>query len=534
MALRLREITLRLDEDSSCLPDRIASLLGLDNSDIRDWSIVREGLDARRKSAISKVYTVDFSCADESAVLFRNRRLKTLGEISEPVVQSLPQVKRPLRVLIVGMGPAGLFSALTLAESGVQVCLIERGRKVAERLLDVRRFRAGGPLDPESNIQFGEGGAGTFSDGKLTCRLNHPATRTVLRRLVEFGAPGEILVQAKPHIGSDRLRAVLVNFRKHLLKLGVEIRFSSRLTALDLVNGKLCAGIVNNALALECDALILATGHSARDTYACLAQQRIALERKAFAVGLRVEHPLELINRIQYGRANDPRLPAADYRLTWNDGSSGRGVYSFCMCPGGWVVNASSEPGHLAVNGMSDYRRDAAWSNSALVVTVGADDFPGREPLAGIAFQRRWERAAYAAGGGNWLAPAQPLSEYLTGKGGWAAASCRPGVVHADLRACLPVFVDAALRRALPVFDRRMRGFISPDAMLIGVETRTSAPLRILRDAAGESISAGGLFPAGEGAGYAGGIMSAALDGIRVASNIIERANNLCGSAGKR
>lgn len=525
MALRVREIALHLDEDESLLPVKVADLLNLDVAQIESWKIIRKGIDARRKSDVLRVYTIEFKCSDEARLLEQHSQLTALVLAPENIHFPSPRIKSLNKVMIVGMGPSGLFSALTLAHAGAQVLLLERGCAVAERLRDVKDFWSGGKLNAESNIQFGEGGAGTFSDGKLTCRLNHPASRFILERLVEFGAPEDILWQAKPHIGSDRLRRILLNIRKELCALGVEIRFSARLTGIDIINDQVRAGIVNHTEAFDCDQLILATGHSARDTYQMLADQKVLLERKPFAIGLRVEHPRELINRIQYGMSKHPQLPAADYRLAWNDSETGRGVYSFCMCPGGWVVNAASEPEGLVVNGMSDFHRDSDWSNSALVVSVTPADFPGRDLLSGVRFQRQWEQAAYQAGGASWRAPAQPLLEYLNGKGGQLNSSCKPAVAHADLRTCLPAFVDAGLRKALPFFNQRMRGFVGPEATLIGVETRTSSPVRIVRDRFGESVSLKGLFPVGEGAGYAGGIMSAALDGLTVAENIIQRVN---------
>jgi len=527
MALRLRELALHLGEVESSLPRKIASILDFDAMEISQWKITRKGIDARRKPDVLRIYTVEFSCGDEFELdlLTRNSQMSTLSGVKEnPSFQISPFVKT-VKVLIVGMGPAGLFSALLLAEAGAQVCLIERGRPVAERLQDVNSFWSDGILKKESNIQFGEGGAGTFSDGKLTSRLNHPGISYILQRLVDFGAPEEILWQAKPHIGSDRLRSVLVQFRKHLLSLGVEIRFSSCLTDFQVTNDQVSAGIVNDCDAIKCDQLVLAPGHSSRDTYQFLADKKVQLEQKSFAIGLRVEHPLELINRIQYGCPGHPQLPAADYRLAWNDPDSGRGVYSFCMCPGGLVVNASSEPGAIVVNGMSDFHRAAENSNSALVVSVSPGDFASDDVLAGIHFQRQWEQAAYQAGGAGWRAPAQPLLEFLNGSGGNLNSSCQPQVVHADLRSCIPTFVTANLCKALPYFNQRMRGFVGPEATLIGVETRTSAPLRIVRDKQGESVSHKGLFPTGEGAGYAGGIMSAALDGMKTATAIINTYN---------
>ncbi len=525
MALRLREISLHLGEEIGLLPDRIAAQLNIVAQAITSWKIVRKGIDARHKPDVLRVYTVEFSCADEVELLKKNAHLTTLSEVKDTHILDTFSLGKKPKILVVGMGPAGLFAALFLAEAGAQVCLVERGRPVAERLQDVQNFWSGGSLNTESNIQFGEGGAGTFSDGKLTSRLNHPAMRHILERLVEFGAPEEILWQAKPHIGSDRLRSVLVQFRRHLLSLGVEIRFSNCLTGFETINAHISAGIVNDHDRIDCDHLILALGHSARDTYQLLADQNVKLEQKPFAVGLRVEHPLELINQIQYGRSSHPQLPAADYRLAWNDPDSGRGVYSFCMCPGGLVVNASSEDGGIVVNGMSDFRRDMPKSNSALVVSVSPEDFSNDDVLAGIHFQRKWEQAAYLAGGASWHAPAQPLLEFLNGRGGQLDSSCQPRVVHADLNSCLPKFVTSSLRKAFPHFNRRMRGFVGPEATLIGVEMRTSAPLRIVRDQQGESISHKGLFPAGEGAGYAGGIMSAAIDGMKAATAIINRYN---------
>ncbi|SEA46929.1 hypothetical protein SAMN05660420_02184 [Desulfuromusa kysingii] len=524
MALRLREITLRSGEDESILPARIASILNCDMGRILSWKIVRKGIDARRKPDVLRVYTVEFTCNDEFELL-KNQPLSTLDLVKEKQPFAITTLEKKTKVLIVGMGPAGLFSALLLAQSGAQVCLIERGQPVEQRLKDVQSFWSGEPLKSDSNIQFGEGGAGTFSDGKLTTRLNHPGMNYILQTLVKYGAPEEILWQAKPHIGSDRLRAVLIRIRKHLLTVGVEIRFSSCLTDFRMQDGHISAGIINDHDLVKCDQLVLAPGHSARDTYQLLADKRVLLQQKAFAIGLRVEHPLSLINQIQYGSGAHSQLPAADYRLAWNDPGSGRGVYSFCMCPGGQVVNASSEQGGIVVNGMSDFNRAAKNSNSALVVSVSPDDFGSDHVLAGVHFQRRWEQAAYRAGENGWRAPAQPLLEFLTGRGGLLHSSCQPEVIHADLNTCLPAYVTASLRNALPVFNRRMRGFVGPEATLIGVETRTSAPLRVMRDFNGESMSHKGLFPTGEGAGYAGGIMSAALDGMKTATAIITRCN---------
>lgn len=517
LRLRLSEVALTLDEDLSQLPVKLADYLQCGPAQITDWSIVRCGIDARRKGRVLRVYTLEFSVANGAALLKKyadDRRLSTVAPLLPTVVA---RVRRSRRVVVVGMGPAGLFSALWLARAGHQVVIIERGQPLEQRIRDVENFWGGGVLHANSNVQFGEGGAGTFSDGKLTTRIKNPLARQVLQTLVEFGAPEDILLQAKPHIGTDRLRGVLKRFRLELQKLGVEVCFNSCLSDIQRQAAQLVAVTVNDADALACDALVLAIGHSARDTYALLEKKGFRLEAKPFAIGVRVEHPAELINQIQYGLRCHPRLPAADYALAYNDADSGRGIYSFCMCPGGQVVQSSSEAHGVVVNGMSDYRRASAFSNSALVVAVRPDDFGDTSPLAGIRFQQYWEQQAFIAGGGNYRPPAQNMLAFLGQRGGSVHSSCRPEVQAADLSEVLPAAVVSGLRRALPQFERKMRGFITAEATLIGIESRTSAPLRILRDGSGQAPQWGGVYPAGEGAGYAGGIMSAAIDGISAA-----------------
>jgi hypothetical protein len=422
------------------------------------------------------------------------------------------------------MGPAGIFAGLRLLEYGLTPTILERGRPVAERVKDIASFWHKGMLNPESNVQFGEGGAGTFSDGKLTTRIRDANTGYVLEKLVRFGAPCDILSLAKPHIGTDRLRLVIANIRQHLEDSGLVIRFQEKLT--DIVPGadRIRAIVINGRLEELCDILLLAPGNGARDTYAMLEQRGIRLEQKPFAVGVRVEHPQDLINQIQYGFPGHPMLPPADYTLTWNDRQTARSAYSFCMCPGGVVVAAASEEGGVVTNGMSNYRRNSPFANSALVVSVGKHDFPGDSPLAGVEFQRALERRAFIAGGGDYRAPAQNLISFMGEKGvSRFASTYRPGVREADLSLILPEFITDALRESIRSFDRKMRGFISTEATMTGVETRTSAPLRIVRGEDLQSPTLKGLYPVGEGAGYAGGIMSSALDGIRAADAIASK-----------
>ncbi len=521
MALLLRDLTLDV---SACEQDVLleaARFLKVDSTSLKNFRIVRRSVDARKKSRIRKVYTVEFCCANESGLLqeITNGRLTQIPVAPDLVV---PNVTANHHVLVVGMGPAGLFAAKRLAEAGVQVTLIDRGRSVTHRVKDVESFWSSGTFDSESNVQFGEGGAGTFSDGKLTTRINHPQRLAVLEALVACGAPQDILIEARPHVGTDRLRKVVVNFREHLVSLGVQVRFETCLTDLDIRNDRLVGAVLNGDEELGCDSLILAPGHSARDTYLMLDRRGVQLDSKGFAVGVRVEHPVELINQIQYGRFAD-QLPAADYALRYNDVDSGRGVYSFCMCPGGEVINAASESDGLVVNGMSRMARKGDYSNSALVVTVGPQDW-GEDRLGGMLFQQQWERKAFLAGGSNFMAPAQNMMSFAGMGTGAVISSCRPGVVETELREVLPDFVYHGLRNALPHFNRKMKGYLTSEAVLIGVETRTSAPLRITRNESGESVSLPGLYPTGEGAGYAGGIMSAALDGLRAADQVIQSA----------
>ena len=526
MPLLLRNLTIPLGGDEGELPDRLASRLGINSKDILSLDVVRKGIDARKKKQILFVYTIRFTVADEETMLAKHAGDPELVRLPEEAPRRFPRLTSDRRILIVGTGPAGLFAALRLTDYGLTATVIERGKPVAERVRDVQSFWSRGLLDEESNVQFGEGGAGTFSDGKLTTRVRDGNIAYLLDRLIEFGAPPEIGFLARPHIGTDRLRSVVGNLRRHLEDKGMKVLFRHRLTDLAVEGGGLRAAIVNDSLEIPCDAVILAPGHSSRDTYRMLGRRGVALESKPFAVGVRVEHPQELINRIQYGIPERPQLPPADYALAYNDRRSGRSAYSFCMCPGGVVVAGSSEEGGVVTNGMSSFLRNSPYANSALVVTVGRNDFPGSSPLAGVVFQQQLERAAFEQGGGGYLAPAQNLLSFLGKQGAFPVRTTyRPGVREADLAGLLTGYVTETLRQGIRSFDGKMRGFVTAEATLVGVESRTSSPLRILRGDDCQSVSLAGLYPAGEGAGYAGGIMSAALDGIRVADAIAARCN---------
>ena len=517
-----RNLSLAPHEREETLPALLAAKLSVPLASLIDVRIVRKGIDARKKPHIKLVYTLSFS-ADEAlrTLLGADPALEWQDEKSAP---ALAQIRSHRRVVIVGSGPAGLFAALRLAEYGVTATIVERGEAVEQRSLSVQRFWKDGILDPESNVQFGEGGAGTFSDGKLTCRSKDPLVPWVLEKLACLGAQPEIRYLAKPHIGTDRLRAVISAIRRELLEKGFDIRFGCRMTDLSIKDGRIAAVTLNDTEQIPCDHLILASGHSARDTYELLERLNVPLQRKPFAMGLRVEHPQELMNQIQYGSRKHPDLPAADYAVAWNNSSSGRSAYSFCMCPGGVVVGGASEVGGVVTNGMSGQLRNSPYANSALVVNVREEDFDGTGPLAGIRLQRRWEGRAFELGGGGYRAPAQNLLDFLRlpGKGA-VRTSYRPGVCETELDTVLPPFIIDTLREGIADFGRKLKGFVTAEATLIGIESRTSSPVRIPRDGSFESVGVRGLYPAGEGAGYAGGIMSSAVDGIKIADSIASR-----------
>lgn len=514
-------------EQKKVLEQEICRMLRIKSLAQSSYHIVKKSIDARKKESIQCIYTVDVAgLKDEAKIVAKckkdNIAIAKQERYEEPLHGDKKLVNRPV---VVGAGPAGLFAALLLAEHGYKPLLLERGQDVDTRTNDVEQFWKTGVLNVHSNVQFGEGGAGTFSDGKLNSVIKDIRCRKVLETFVRFGAPEEILYNAKPHIGTDRLKLVVKAMREAIIASGGEVRFGAQMTALNIENGVIKGIEVNNSEQIPAETVILAIGHSARDTFAKIHQQNITMEQKAFAIGVRIEHQQKMINMAQYGmEVPYDSLGAADYKLTYQT-ETGRAVYSFCMCPGGKVVAAASEDGMLAVNGMSDLARDGENANSALVVNVTPEDFPGNDVLAGVEFQRQWEKAAYNLSE-SYKAPVQLVGDFLNDTPSTAFRSVlpsyRPDTVFCELKHCLPGFVTEALKEALPAFGRKIKGYDNADAVLTGVETRTSSPVRIVRDEVYQSPSAKGLYPCGEGAGYAGGIMSAAVDGIRLAEQIIK------------
>ena len=533
--IRITELPLPIDPDArevgrDVLRAAIVQRLGIEPTALVDFSVYKRSYDARRKSSvITFVYIIDAEVRDEAAVLKRLANDRQVMSAPDTRYQPPSRAHSDLRErpIVIGFGPGGLFAALILAQQGYRPIVLERGREVRRRTQDTWGLWRRHTLDPISNVQFGEGGAGLFSDGKLYSQIKDPRYlgRKVMHEFVRAGAPPEILYVSKPHIGTFRLTGVVAAMRREITSLGGEVRFESKVTDLLIENGQIEAVVLESGETLQSRHVVLALGHSSRDTFRMLERRHVFMEAKPFAIGFRIEHPQSMIDKVRLGRfAGHPALGAADYKLV-HHASNGRSVYSFCMCPGGTVVAATSEPGRVVTNGMSQYSRNERNANAGIVVGIDpAQDFPGGV-LAGIALQERLESKAYELGGRNYSAPAQLVGDFLRGQPsktlGEVEPSYKPGVQLCDLAEALPAYAVAAIREALPAFGREIRGFDRPDAVLTGIESRTSAPLRITRDPQHlQSRNVRGLYPCGEGAGYAGGILSAAVDGIKVAEAV--------------
>ncbi|MCA3184441.1 FAD-dependent protein [Cupriavidus sp.] len=537
--LRLSEVKLPLDHAESDLEAAVRSHLaqiGVKGDGLVGFTVFRRAHDARKRDDIKLTYIIDIEVKDEAAAVKRMQRKPNWSvtpDMAYHFVARAPEGGPKSRPVVIGLGPCGLLAGLLLAQMGFRPIILERGKEVRERTKDTFGLWRKSVLNPESNVQFGEGGAGTFSDGKLYSQIKDPKHygRKVLEEFVRAGAPEDILFKARPHIGTFRLVSMVEKMRAEMLELGAEIRFETRVDDIDIDNGQVRGLKLSNGDYLPCDHVILAVGHSARDTFHMLHDRGVFMEAKPFSLGFRIEHPQGLINRSRFGKfAGNKLLGAADYKVV-HHASNGRAVYSFCMCPGGTVVAAASEPGRLVTNGMSQYYRAERNANAGIVVGITPEeDFPGG-PLAGIAFQRKWEERAFELGGSDYRAPGQLVGDFIAGRAstslGSVEPSYKPGVTPTDLSTSLPDYIIDAIREALPELDKKIAGFAMHDAVLTGVETRTSSPLRIRRNREDyQSINVRGLYPAGEGAGYAGGIYSAAIDGIEVAEAVALHITN--------
>lgn len=524
--IRVNNVKLKINHDEEAINKKICKILKISSKDILSCCIAKKSIDARDKSEIKFVYSVDVEIENEDEYL----NIKDISKIEKYEYTIKSSTRKPVkRPVVIGCGPAGLFSALILAQANYSPIIIERGKGVEERKKDVDIFWKDGTLNPESNVQFGEGGAGTFSDGKLTTGIKDVRITKVLKELVNFGAPSEILIEQKPHIGTDNLINILKQMRAKIISLGGEFRFNQKLKGFKEENNKLKYLIIEdisneNEYTLETDHAIIAIGHSARDTFEMLYKNKIKIEPKSFAVGVRIEHKQDFINKCQYGKFANSNLGSAEYKLSTHLGN-GRSVYTFCMCPGGVVVSATSEKNSVVVNGMSYYKRSLQNANSALLVSISPNDFNSSNPLAGIDFQRNLEKAAFILGGSTYKAPAQLVGDFLIDKRttafGDIVPTYEPGVEASDLRECLKPFIVDSLKQGIKNMDKKINGFASYDAVLTGVESRSSSPIRIFRSSNFNS-NIEGIIPCGEGAGYAGGITSAAVDGIKCAEEIIK------------
>ncbi len=512
------------DEERLLISRLIISRLKIPASELVDFTIFRKSIDARKKPEIFFVYTVDAEVKHKAPFLrTKSKDIAPSPDLSYPMV-TLGKKKMKKEPVIIGSGPAGLAAGLLLARHGYNPIILERGLDVDTRTSKINKFWLKGQLDTECNVQFGEGGAGTFSDGKLTSLINNSRCHTILKEFIKAGAPPEILYKSKPHVGTDLLKKIVKNIRQEIINYGGHVRFGAKVTDFVIDQGYIQGVIINDDEFLAADILLLAMGHSARDTMEVLWDKGVNIIPKAFAIGLRIEHPQTLINESQYGlAAENPRLGPAEYKLAYHS-PQGRSCYSFCMCPGGYVVAAASEARGVVTNGMSYAKREGLNANAALLVGVKPTDFASNHPLAGIEFQRKWERLAYQVGGEGYMAPAQLTGDFLADKAstnyGGVKPTYEPGVSLANLKNCLPDYVVSTLREGILHFDKRIKGFARPDSILTGVETRTSSPIRIKRDERAQS-NIKGLYPVGEGAGYAGGIMSSAVDGMKVAEKVM-------------
>lgn len=547
--LRIHELKLSVNEKESSIPGKLLKLLADKDIELSGWQITKRSLDARFRGRIKMVYTVDFTVKHKKSSGKPHRESRVLEEMLLQKSKGLRLERTPdhqyhyvepgdrglkTRPVIVGFGPCGIFTALILAEMGYRPIVLERGKAIHKRVADVQAFWQNGVLNEESNVQFGEGGAGTFSDGKLTTQIKDNRVHKVVKEFTEAGGGSELGNQQKPHIGTDVLQQVVVNLRNKIIENGGEIRFENKVTGLYMENGRLQAVQINDEKRLETEILVLAIGHSARDTFRMLDKAGMKMEQKPFSIGVRIEHRQAVINQAQYGDDwEDLDLGAADYKLSHHC-TNGRGVYTFCMCPGGQVIAAASQAGGVVTNGMSHSSRSGENANSGLLVDVTTADYGSDDPLAGVDFQEKYERLAFQAGGCSYKAPAQRLGDFVALRNTSQVSdpecspkpSYRPGVVWTDLAGCLPKFAVDAMREAIPVFGKKLSGFDGPDAVMTGVETRSSSPVRLLR---GENMQSGigGIYPAGEGAGYAGGIVSAAVDGIKIAEQIVRSCRPL-------